>query len=316
MNLFQKPNVSDARAPLYWNTILMFLCLLALTPLVFLDQRFVGGSLVWIKPIKFALSIGIYSLTLIWILQFFPKSEKLYTRISWTITITGLIEIIAIFGQAARGERSHFNITTPINGLIFTVMGISIGIFWLAHLLLCFRLIQQKSLHPFLKESLIWGLLISAYGMIIGFFMTTPRPEQIELMKNGIMIANGGHTFGAPDGGPGISFFGWSTIAGDLRIAHFFGMHAIQIFSLIVIYFFGFDGKNNVFTLSRVPLRFLGIGILGITLTMNLQALNGESIFHTSMPYITSYSTFILFVTSGLFLLSKQTNRNLTQSGK
>jgi hypothetical protein len=48
----------------------------------------------------------------------------------------------------------------------------------------------------------------------------------------GYMLARGSHTVGAPDGGPGIPFLNWSTIAGDLRIAHFIAIHAIQIVPL------------------------------------------------------------------------------------
>jgi hypothetical protein len=46
------------------------------------------------------------------------------------------------------------------------------------------------------------------------------------------MLARGTHTVGAGDGGPGLPFVNWSTIGGDLRIAHFIAIHAIQIVPL------------------------------------------------------------------------------------
>jgi hypothetical protein len=48
----------------------------------------------------------------------------------------------------------------------------------------------------------------------------------------GYMLARGSHTVGAADGGPGLPFVNWSVIAGDLRIAHFIAIHAIQIVPL------------------------------------------------------------------------------------
>jgi hypothetical protein len=48
----------------------------------------------------------------------------------------------------------------------------------------------------------------------------------------GYMLARGAHTVGTGDAGPGLPFVNWSTIGGDLRIAHFIAIHAIQIVPL------------------------------------------------------------------------------------
>ena len=179
-----------------WFNVLLFFASIVL---FFVDDTIITGINAWIKPMKFAISIILYSWTFAWLLQYLPNSKQKF--ISWGIVICMLVENSLIFMQAARGVSSHFNITTAFDGIIFSIMGLFILI---NTFLILYTIILFFTQKIELETSLLWawraGLLFFFLGGISG----------------GIMSGILHHTIGAVDGGPGLPFLNWSTLAGDI----------------------------------------------------------------------------------------------------
>ncbi|MBX3099465.1 MAG: hypothetical protein KF761_07760 [Salinibacterium sp.] len=201
---------------------------------VFFDPREVTNAAVWMKPLKFALSIGLYSLTLAWLIGRLPTGSLIarIASVAGTIAAVGLvIELVIINGFALVGESSHFNLTTPLHEALWHTMAGSIMVVWVMTLvvaaLLFFAPLGDRARGVAIRA----GAILALAGMALAMLMTGHQPDQLGDYQDVV----GAHTVGLPDGGPGLPLLGWSTVAGDLRIPHFIGMHALQVLPLFVL---------------------------------------------------------------------------------
>jgi hypothetical protein len=181
-----------------------------LAVLAVVDARVLLGAPLWFKPLKFAISLALYAATLAWMLG--QLRERTLQRTGWIVTAAAAIEMAVIVGQAAVGNRSHYNMDTPLSAALWSVMGVTIVVLWLATLAVALRFLRESGRDRSATTAIRLGLVVALIGLAEGFLMATAAT----------------HTVGAPDGGPGLPLLGWSTVGGDLRIAHFIGMHALQ----------------------------------------------------------------------------------------
>lgn len=218
---------------------LLMLALLAATGVALLvDPREVMGAPAWMKPAKFAASIAIYTLTLAWVFTYIPESTKTRLVVSWLTAVTLLIEIVLIDVQAWRGTTSHFNVGTLIDGVLFIIMGLAIVVQTLAAIVLALALWRQRFADRAIGWALRLGMTMTIIGAMTGGLMTQPTQAQLNDARAGHrMTIAGAHTVGAPDGGPGLPGTGWSREHGDLRVAHFLGLHALQMLPLAALVF-------------------------------------------------------------------------------
>ena len=201
---------------LFWTGAAMLLAFIVVTLISISDTRLILGLNPWIKPMKFLTSIAIFLWTVAW---FMPETRSSKRRIvSWTIALAMAIEIACIIMQSARGTTSHFNIRSAFDAMIFSVMGVTIAVNTIAMIL--FLVILRRDTPPN-RAGYIWGIRLGVAIFLLASF------------EGGLIVANNAHTVGAADGGPGLPFVNWSTSYGDLRIAHFFGMHAMQVLPVL-----------------------------------------------------------------------------------
>lgn len=248
--------LADARRGhrgLYVLAVVMTALVPVIAVLAVVDQRVLVGAPLWFKPLKFTISVALYAGTLAWMLG--QVHDRVPRRAGWVVTATLAVEMAIIYGQAAVGNRSHYNVDTPWSATLWGIMGASITVLWFATLAVALRFLREPGRDPAATAAIRLGVAVSLLGMAVGF----------------LMAQAGAHAVGVPDGGPGLPFVGWSTTGGDLRIAHFVGMHALQALPLLAA---GLAAVRRFDDATRVRLvRVAAAAWTGLVVLLTWQAL-------------------------------------------
>jgi hypothetical protein len=251
---------------LFWLAVICVVVAIALVPLWILDSRELLGVSVWEKPIKFYISVSIFSFTYSWLSSFLTRGGRWVKLTGFVIAMSLAVEIVIILAMASIGETSHFNVSTPTAIAIWSVMATFISIVLFSTIFISLMIMFQKQQEFNLKLALALGSINTAVGMGLAYLMTWPTATQLANYQG---IA-GAHAVGVSDGGPGLPFLGWSTVAGDLRVGHFFGLHSIQVAAILL-------ALSLLLPIAfRIPLIVVGnitwLGFVGIVTWQSLRA--------------------------------------------
>lgn len=248
------------RAPLiFWVSVGHLVLLALILPIAPFDERLVTGINPWIKPIKFIVANTVYMLTIGWLLRHWPGSDRTGRKASRLVVMTTIAETVLITLQAARGTTSHHNMTSLTNVGILSVMGIMIVINTVVVAYVAHKFWTNR---PAIAAPYLWGIRL---GLLI-FLLAS--------LEGFAMVRLGAHSVGVPDGGPGLPVISWNTRGGDLRIAHFVGLHALQVLPLV----------GHLFSSERLGGRIgnptywvwlAGALYAGLSLALFLQAISG-----------------------------------------
>lgn len=187
--------------------------------LAFLAPTAAMGVNPWIKPIKFSLSFSTFASTISLLLMALQIPRWQLNLVRWAIAASIALEIFSLGAQAwrsAHADAGHPLLDSSLAQMTNSMVMVNTAIVCWMLVLFCANRVRTDLVDRPMVSAIRYSIVIFLAGNAIG----------------GYMLSRGSHTVGATDGGPGLPFVNWSIIGGDLRIAHFIAIHAIQIVPL------------------------------------------------------------------------------------
>ena len=225
-----------------------------------LDPRVLeSGVNVWVKPTKFLVSVGVFALTAAWFFGYVRPERRETRSMRWTaaaLILAGTFELAWIGWQASQGLESHFNHDTPFYDMMYSLMGLFAVVLIGTTLPLAWEIGRRPA--PGLRRDFV-------AAVVIGLLLTVLLGGGL----GGYMSAQPGHSVGATGGH--VPLFGWNRSGGDLRVAHFLGIHAQQAIPILAALVGGLAARR------RWALLAAGTGAyVAVTVAIFAQAVAGR----------------------------------------
>ena len=289
--------------PLLLVAALMIGSLVLSTGGLLLDDRTLNGEPIWLKPFKFSVSVGIYSFTLAWLISLLRERRRFAWRLGTVSTVVLTVEMVIIIGQAFRGRASHFNNVTDLDATLYRLMGVSIVVLWVVSLVVAVLVLRQRFAEPSVLWAIRIGIGLAVVGMTVAFLMTIPTPDQLAAMRAGTRPSMiGAHSVGTPsEAAAAMPITHWNLEGGDLRVPHFFGLHALQAMPLLALALRRFTSLDQAVRTRLVVV--VGAGYAGWELLVTWQALRGQPLVAPDTLTLTAVGVIIAAVAGGVALV-------------
>ncbi len=230
------------------------------TAVLLVDGGSWEGPVSWRKAITFGFSFGITTLSLAWVMNFFPKHRVRNWLLMGTLGVAVFVEVFLVTMQSWRGTASHFNFATPFDHTVFSWMGMMIGLVGIVvFTMTLWSLFSLKT-----SLSMAWairiGLVLLVISQVVGGFMISNGlqkvfdPETQEFVSAGIESAS---IIGA---------------AGNIKVPHAVALHAIQVLPLLawLLSFTNWEEDRR----TRITI-VAAIGYVGLAVVIVIQTLIG-----------------------------------------
>ena len=219
----------------------------------------VYGVNAWFKPLKFALSTAIFAWSMAWFTSYLLDFNK--NLFAWTIIILLGFEIVYIAWMAAKGLTSHFNVGTPFYSAMFSMMALAATLvtFYTAYVGILFFSDRVIPLEKHYLWAIRFGIIIFVIFAFEGFLMGSRMSHSVGLVNDN----------------SDLFILGWSKVVGDLRVAHFIGMHALQVLPLLSWY---------VWRSTKLTVLFASL-YLALAAFTTIHALNGRPLLISQQSF-------------------------------
>jgi uncharacterized membrane protein len=228
--------------------LLMALAMLPTALALGLDERSLRGVNVWMKPLKFMASVGLFAITTAWLIGLLPQARwhsRSVHAVAWVIIGFGGAEIVYIVLQAALGEASHYNFSDTLHIRLYSLMGLGALAMTATQPVLAWLIVRhgRADLHPTWRTAVVAGLVLT---FLLG--------------------AGAGGLLGSmqPPAGGGMSVVGWHLAGADLRPAHFLGLHAQQFLPLAGLALLRLPPRTGGWAFGAFTLVYVGLWALSV----------------------------------------------------